>query len=97
VVYIPYQIANDEINDADLIIRDDQGELVYRTPLLQTGDPVAEGLTVPDELVGTQFMYGTIEVDNAFANKNFVLSIEVRGINSGYSEDKIENAFSVLP
>ena len=97
VVYVPYQIANDEINEGDLIIKDDQGELVLITPLFRTGDPIGEGLTVPDELVGTDFMYGTIDVDNNFANKNFVLSIEVRGINSGYSQDKIENAFSVLP
>ena len=97
VVYVPYQIANDEISEADLIIRDDQGELLLTSTLSQTGDPVAEGLTVPDELVGTQFLFGTIDVSDAFANKHFTLSIQLRGINAGYGEDKIENAFSVLP
>jgi hypothetical protein len=97
VVYVPYQIANDEISEADLIIKDDQGELMVRKSLRATGDPVGEGLNVPAELVGTQFMFGTIEVDEAFVNKNFTLSIEIRGTNSGYSQDKIENAFWVLP
>jgi hypothetical protein len=97
VVYVPYQIANDEISEADLVIKDDLGEMMVRKSLRFTMDPVGEGLNVPNELVGTQFMFGTIEVDDAFANKNFTLSIEIRGTNSGYSEDKIENAFWVVP
>jgi hypothetical protein len=96
VVYVPYQIANDEISLADLVIKDDMGELMITKPLYISMDPVGEGLIVPAELEGTQFMYGTIEVDEAFANKNFILSIEIRGNNSGCT-DKIENAFFVLP
>jgi hypothetical protein len=95
-VYVPYQIANDEISLADLVIKDDMGELMITKPLYISMDPVGEGLIVPAELEGTQFMYGTIEVDEAFANKNFILSIEIRGNNSGCT-DKIENAFFVLP
>jgi hypothetical protein len=97
VVYVPYEIANDEISIADLVIKDDMGELSLIKQLQVSTDPVAEGLNVPAELQGTQFLFGTIEVDDSFANKNFVLSIEIRGANHGYSADKIENAFSVLP
>jgi hypothetical protein len=97
VVYVPYQIANDEIMMADLVIKDDIGEFYMIKQLQVSMDPVAEGLNVPAELEGSQFLYGTIEVDAAFANKNFILSIEIRGSNSGYSTDKIENAFVVLP
>src|ERR1700730_988245 len=97
IVYVPYQIANDEINTADLIIRDDQGELVTTKQLTISIDPVAEGLNVPDELQGTQFLYGTIEVEDFYANKNLNLSIEIRGANSGYGTDKIDKAFTVQP
>ena len=97
VIYVPYEISNDEINTAELVISDGQGELITRKPLIPMMDAAAEGLIVPDELVGTQFLYGTIDVDDSFTNKNITLSIEIRGMNSGYSEDKIENAFSVLP
>ena len=97
IVYVPFQIANDEISEANLIIKDEQGEMTMMKPLNISADPIAEGLSVPDELQGTQFMYGTIEVDDSFANKNFVLSIEVRGTNSGYSTDKIDNAFTIFP
>ena len=96
VVYVPYQIANDDITIADLVIKDDLGELMITKSLYISSDPVGEGLVVPADLEGTQFMYGTIEIDEAFANKNFIISIEIRGTNSGCS-DKIENAFSVLP
>ncbi|HYJ38611.1 MAG TPA: hypothetical protein VEV87_08330 [Chitinophagaceae bacterium] len=97
VVYVPYQIANDEITMADLVIKDDVGELQMIKQLQVSMDPVAEGLNVPVELQGTQFLVGTIEIDASFANKNFILSIEIRGANSGYSTDRIENAFVVLP
>lgn len=97
IVYVPYQIANDEISEANLIIKDENGEMNIVKPLEISADPVAEGLNVPADLQGLQFMYGTIEVDQTFANKNFLLSIEVRGTNAGYSADKIENAFTVFP
>ncbi len=97
VVYVPYQIANDEINTADLIIKDDQGELVTTKQLTISVDPVSEGLNVPEELQGTQFLYGTIEVEDYYANKNLNLSIEIRGINSAYATDKIDSAFTVTP
>lgn len=97
VVYVPYQLANDEISTADLIIKDDMGELNVTKQLQVSLDPVAEGLNVPLDLQGTQFFYGTIEMDAAFANKNFILSIEIRGTKNGYTTDKIENAFTVLP
>jgi hypothetical protein len=97
VVYVPYQIANDEIAYADLIIREDIGEWYVMKSLQISLDPVGEGLNVPQELQGTQFMYGTIEIDENFANKNLVLSIEIRGAHSAYSSDKVENAFVVYP
>ena len=97
VVYVPYQIANDEISEANLIIKEENGEMSVMKPLNISMDPVAEGLNVPDELKGTQFMYGTIEVDDSYASKNFLISIEIRGTNAGYSADKIENAFTVFP
>jgi len=97
VVYVPYQIANDEISEAYLTIKDENGEMNIMKPLSISVDPVAEGLYVPDELQGTQFMYGTIEVDDTFASKNFFLSIEVRGTNAGYSANQIHNAFTVTP
>jgi hypothetical protein len=97
VVYVPYQVANDEISEADLVIKDDLGEYYSLKQLQVSVDPVAEGLNVPAELQGKQFMYGVIEVEDAFANKNLTLSVEVRGINSGYSTDKIDNAFTVFP
>jgi hypothetical protein len=97
VVYVPYSSYKDEINAADLIITDDQGTVNVRQQLLESADPAADGLSVPAELQGMQFMYTIIEVDNSFANKNIILSIEVRGMNSSYSTDKIENAFTVTP
>jgi hypothetical protein len=97
IVYVPYQIANDEISEADLVIKDENGEMYVSAPLTVSVDPVAEGLNVPDELQGTQFMYGVIPVDDSYASKSFQLSIEVRGTNSGYGADKIDNAFSVFP
>ena len=97
IVYVPYQIANDEISDANLIIKDENGEMNMMIPLTVSADPVAEGLNVPDELVGTQFMYGVIAVDDTFASKNFQLSMEIRGANAGYSADKIDNAFTIFP
>ena len=97
VVYVPYQIANDQISVADLVIKEDVGEWYVIKQLQVSMDPVAEGLNVPAELQGTQFLYGTIEIDETFANKNLILSIELRGTNSGYSTDKIENAFVVYP
>ena len=97
IVYVPYQIANDEISEATLIIKEENGELNITKPLEISADPIAEGLNVPADLQGLQFMYGTVEVDQSFANKNFVLSVEIRGTNAGYSTDKIENAFTILP
>lgn len=97
VVYVPYQIANDEISEANLIIKDENGEMNMTKPLTISMDPVAEGLNVPDELKGTQFMYATIEVDDSYASKNFKLSLEIRGTNAGYATDKIENAFTITP
>jgi len=97
VVYVPYQIANDQISVADLVIKDAAGEWYVTKQLQISMDPVGEGLNVPAELQGTQFMYGTIEIDESFANRNLVLSIEIRGTESGYSTDKIENAFVVYP
>ena len=97
IVYVPYQIANDEISEANITVKDENGEMYYTIPLTVSADPVAEGLNVPDELQGTQFMYGVIAVDDSYANKNLQLSLEVRGTNSGYSADKIDNAFTVFP
>jgi len=97
IVYVPYQIANDEISQADLVIKDDLGEYYSLKQLQVSVDPVAEGLNVPSELQGTQFMYGIIEIEDAFTNKNLSLSVEVRGIHSGYSTDKIDHAFTVFP
>ena len=97
VVYVPYQIANDQISFADLVIKDAAGEWSVTKQLQISLDPVEEGLNVPAELQGTQFMFGTIEIDENFANRNLVLSIEIRGTQSGYSTDKIENAFVVYP
>ncbi len=97
IVYVPYQIANDEISEADLIITDELGGFMQSQSLRMTTDPVADGLVVPAELEGMPFMFGAIDVDDSFANKNFQLSIEIRGTNSGYSTDKIEQAFTVLP
>ena len=97
IVYVPYQISNDEIGTADLIVRDDLGEWYVMKTLQFSMDPIAEGLNVPAELQGTQFLYGTIEIDEAFANKNLNLSIEIRGARSGYSSDMITNAFVVYP
>ncbi len=97
IVYVPYQISNDEINFADLVVKDELGGWSVIKQLQVSLDPVAEGLNVPAALQGTQFLYGTIDIDPNFANRNLILSIEIRGAQSGYSTDKIENAFVVYP
>lgn len=96
VVYVPYQITADDIAFATLLIKDDLGEVLESKQLFISFDPDAEGLIIPDELKGTTFMVGTIEIDESYADKNFSITMEMRG-SSTYSTDKIENAFVVLP
>jgi hypothetical protein len=96
VVYVPYQITADDISFATLTIKDDLGEVIESKQLFISYDPVAEGLNVPDELKGTTFLVGTIEMYENYVDKNFSITMEIRG-NASYCSDTIENAFVVLP
>ena len=96
VVYVPYQITADDISFATIVIKDDLGEVIESKQLFISYDPDAEGLIVPDELKGTTFMVGTIEIGENYADKNFSITMEMRGAVT-YSSEIIENAFVVLP
>jgi len=96
IVYVPYQITADEITSATMEIKDDLGEVVAVKQLNISFSPDTDGLIVPDELKEATFLYGMIEIEEAYADKNFSVSIEVRG-NKTFSTDKIDNAFVVLP
>ncbi|HKP32601.1 MAG TPA: hypothetical protein VJT83_07735 [Chitinophagaceae bacterium] len=96
VVYVPYQITADDISFATLLIKDDLGEVIDTKQLFISYDPDAEGINIPDELKGTTFMVGTIEIGENYLDKNFSITIEMRG-SATFSTDVIENAFVVLP
>ena len=96
VIYVPYQITADDISYATFVIKDDLGEVIETKQLFISYDPDAEGLVIPDELKGTTFLVGTIEIGENYADKNFSISMEIRG-NATYSSDVIENAFVVFP
>ena len=96
VVYVPYQITADDISYATIVIKDVLGEVIDTKQLAISYDPDAEGLIIPDELKGTTFLFGTIEIGENYADKHFSISMEIRG-NATFTSDEIVNAFVVLP
>lgn len=94
VIYVPYDMQNEDIDTAYIVITDQQNQAVASTELVESFDYNEDGIKVPDELQHKQFLYAAIYIEDFFADKKFNISIHVQGEHTS-SSDKLESAFSV--
>jgi hypothetical protein len=94
VIYVPYQMKNDELKTAMLNLTDDTGELLNSIDMISSTDMTVGEMNVPGQLQGSRFVYAVIELPEHYAGKMINIHAQISGKNT-VSDDNMMNAFSV--
>jgi len=94
VIYVPYEMKQDELKAAMLNLTDESGELLTSIDMTSATDMTAGEMNVPAGLQGSRFVYAVVELQEHYAGKMINVHTQVSGKNT-VSDDSVRNAFSV--
>ena len=64
IIYAPYEISNDQITLADLVVTNDQNQVVAKYQLSEVTETDAVNLIIPEELKSRNFLVASILVED---------------------------------
>ncbi|HYF31228.1 MAG TPA: hypothetical protein VD993_08925 [Chitinophagaceae bacterium] len=93
-IYVPYEVSHEHVTQAKLILTDETGEVVNAFDMTWSRDGMTDGLDVPQQLQGSNFLFVTIGLEELYAGKTLSIHTQVSGAYR-VSDDHLPNAFSV--
>ena len=93
-IFVPYEISRDQLTNAKLIIKDENGDILNIFDMSNSTDMTAYDITVPMQIQGSNFVFATIDLEELYAGKVISIEAQISG-NHKVSDAKLNNAFTV--
>ena len=93
-IFVPYEISRDQLTNARLILKDENGDVVNVFDMTNSTDMTAWDVTVPIQIQGSNFVFATISLEELYAGKMLSIEAEISGSHK-VSDAKLKNAFTV--
>ena len=93
-IFVQYDINRDQLTTAKLVLKDENGEVMNIFDMSNSTDLTAWDIDVPIQLMGSNFVFATINLEEMYAGKLISIEAQISG-NHKVSDAKLNNAFTV--